>query len=186
MNLAKLLNPGTAASPTVAALAYAALVVMLGTSVVLSVNGLLDRRAALDSARDTVSKITARGPTTAGTVAGDGTSPTSYFIEGATITVAGAALLQHVVATVTRFGANVVSSQVDLQGSQAKDGFLAATVNCEMDQPALQQVIYELESGMPFLFIDQLDVQVAGGTLGTAAGRLRVQLSVSGQWKGAR
>lgn len=186
MNFAKLLNTGTAASPAVAAAAYAALLVMFATSTMLSVKGVLDQKAAVDAARDTVSRLAVRGPAVAGTVTGDGTSSRSYFLEGATITVAGAALLQHVVATVTRFGANVVSSQVDLQGPQAKDGFLATTVNCEMDQPALQQVIYELESGMPFLFVDQLDVQVAAGTLSTAVGRLRVQLSVTGQWKGAR
>jgi general secretion pathway protein M len=39
---------------------------------------------------------------------------------------------------------------------------------------------------MPFLFIEQLDVKVAGGTSSPASGKLRVQLSVSGQWKGAR
>ena len=186
MNIAKLFNAGTAASPTVAALAYAVLVATLGASVVFSAKGLLDRRAAVDAARDTASRITARGPAVAGTVNPDGTSTATYFLEGATVTIAGAALLQHVVATVTRLGANVVSSQVDLEGTQSKDGFLTATVNCDMDQPALQQVVYEIESGMPFLFIDQLDVKVAGGTASPASGRLRVQLSVSGQWKGAR
>lgn len=186
MNLARLLNTGTAASPTVAAAAYAALVLMLATSTIFSIKTVLDQKAAVDAARDTVSRIAARAPAGAGTVTGEGTSRASYFLEGATVTVAGAALLQHLVATVTRFGGNVGSSQVELQGPQARDGFLSATVNCEMEQTALQQVLYELESGMPFLFIDQLDAQVAGGTSGSPTGRLRVQLTVSGQWKGAR
>lgn len=186
MNIAKLLNTGTAASPMVAAAAYAALVVILAASVVLSAKGLLDRQAAADAARDTVSRMAMRGTAASSTVAGDGPSPASRFLEGGTVTVAGAALLQHLVMTVTRFGANVVSSQVDLEGTQSKDGFLKATVNCDMDQPALQQVVYEIESGMPFLFIDQLDVKVVGGTGGSPTGRLRVQVSVSGQWKGPR
>jgi len=187
MNIAKLLSPGAASSPTVAAAAYVALVVMLGASAVLSVKGLLDRRAAVDAARDGASRIVARGPAAAGgTFTGNDISTSSYFLEGATVTIAGAALLQHVVATVTRLGANVVSSQVDLEGAHSKDGFLTATVNCDMEQPALQQIIYEIESGTPFFFVDQIDVKVAGGTAGPASGKLRVQLSVSGQWKGPR
>jgi general secretion pathway protein M len=186
MKLSKYLNAGTAASPPVAALAYAGLIVMLTASVVLSVKDVLDRRGAVDAVRDTVSHLAGRGPVAAGAVTGDGTPTGSYFLEGSTVTVAGAALLQHVIAVVTRFGGNVVSSQVDLQGPQARDGFLAATVNCDMEQPSLQQVVYEIESGMPFLFVEQLDVQAAGGPVGPAGGRLRVQLSVAGQWKGAR
>jgi general secretion pathway protein M len=186
MKLAKYLNAGTAASPAVAAFAYAGLIVMLATSAVLSAKDMFDRRAAVEAARDTVSHLAARGPAAAGAVAGDGTAAGSYFLEGSTVTVAGAALLQHVVATVTRFGGNVVSSQVDLQGTQSRDGFLTAIVNCDMEQPALQQVVYDIESGMPFLFVEQLDVQAVGGPTGPSGGKLRVQLAVSGQWKGAR
>lgn len=185
MKLAKYLNAGTAASPAVAAIAYAGLVCVLATSAVLSAKNVLDRRAAVDAARDTVARLDARGPAAPGTVTGDGAASGSYFLEGSTVTVAGAALLQHVIATVTRFGGNVVSSQVDLQGTQSRDGFLTATVNCDMEQPALQQVVYDIEFGTPFVFVDQLDAQVAGGTT-AASGRIRVILAVSGQWKGAR
>jgi general secretion pathway protein M len=57
-----------------------------------------------------------------------------------------------------------------------------------MEQPALQKVLYDLESGMPFLFIDQLDVQVPQTTAvgeGTT-GRIRVVLGLSGQWQGSK
>jgi general secretion pathway protein M len=55
-----------------------------------------------------------------------------------------------------------------------------------MEQPALQKVLYELEVGMPFLFVDQLDVQVPQTTATSEAGtgRIRVVLGVSGQWQG--
>ena len=51
------------------------------------------------------------------------------------------------------------SSQVDLQGPQSKDGFVTLLISCEMEQPNLQKLLYDLEAGMPFLFIDQLVVQ---------------------------
>jgi hypothetical protein len=40
-----------------------------------------------------------------------------------------------------------------------------------MEQPALQKLLYDLEVGMPFLFVDQLDVQVPQTTAATKAGR---------------
>jgi general secretion pathway protein M len=55
-----------------------------------------------------------------------------------------------------------------------------------MEQPALQKLLYDLEVGMPFLFVDQLDVQVPQTTAneGAGSGRIRVVLGVSGQWQG--
>ena len=56
------------------------------------------------------------------------------------------------------------SSQLDVQGSQAKAGFVGMVANCELEQSALQAVLYDLEASMPFLFIDQLDIQTATAT----------------------
>ena len=75
------------------------------------------------------------------------------------------------------------SSQPDLQGTQAKDGFISVSANFDLEQPALQQVVYDLEAGMPFLFVDELVIQ--GPSPATASGgKLHVLISVSGQWQG--
>lgn len=110
------------------------------------------------------------------------------FLEGPTVTVAGAALLQRVGDAVGKVGGTVQSSQVDVLGTQAKDGFVGLTVSCEMEQPALQKLLYDLEAGMPFLFVDQLDVQVPQLTAASdgGTGRIRVVLGVSGRWQGAK
>ena len=73
-------------------------------------------------------------------------------------------------------------------GTQAKDGFVGLLVSCEMEQPALQKLLYDLEVGMPFLFVDQLDVQVPQTTAANEAGvgKIRVVLGVSGQWQAAK
>ena len=83
----------------------------------------------------------------------------SPFLEGQTLTVAGAALLQRVADAVTKVGGNVLSSQVDVQGVQAKDGFVSVLASCEIDHAALQRLLYDLEAGMPFLFIEQFVAQ---------------------------
>jgi general secretion pathway protein M len=108
------------------------------------------------------------------------------FLEGPTVTVAGATLLQRVAAAVGNVGGTIQSSQVDILGTQAKDGFVGLLVSCEMEQPALQKLLYDLEVGMPFLFVDQLDVQVPQTTAANegGVGKIRVVLGVSGQWQG--
>jgi general secretion pathway protein M len=50
----------------------------------------------------------------------------------------------------------------------------------------LQQLLYDLEAGMPFLFIDQLVVQTPTAASGPGSGKLRILLTVSGQWRGAK
>jgi general secretion pathway protein M len=43
--------------------------------------------------------------------------------------------------------------RLDLDGPQAKDGFVSVTLDCKFEQPALRQLLYDVEAGMPFLFI---------------------------------
>src|SRR4051794_38740253 len=110
------------------------------------------------------------------------------FLEGPTVTIAGAALLHRVATAVGKVGGTIQSSQVDVLGTQAKDGFVGLVVSCEMEQPALQKLLYDLEAGMPFLFVDQLDVQVpqTAALSDGANGKIRVVLGVSGQWQGGK
>jgi general secretion pathway protein M len=77
-------------------------------------------------------------------------------------------------------------TQVDLEGPQSKDGFVSVTVNCEVAQPALQQLLYDVEAGMPFLFVDQLVAQGPAVPGTTPEGKLRILISVSGQWQASK
>jgi len=110
----------------------------------------------------------------------------SPVLEGPTVTVAGAALLERVAGAVTRVGGNILSSQVDLQGAQSKNGFVKASIDCEVDQPSLQQLLYDLEAGMPYLFVDQLVAQASDTAANAPQPRMRVSILVSGQWQGAK
>ena len=56
--------------------------------------------------------------------------------------------------------------------------------SCELNQPALQPLIYDLEAGMPLLFVDQVAVQ--SPTTSSGEGKFRILLAVSGQWQVAR
>jgi general secretion pathway protein M len=80
----------------------------------------------------------------------------------------------------------MLSSQIDLQGAQSKAGFLTIIASCDIGQTGLQQLLYDTEAGMPFLFVDQLVVQTPAGFAASGEGKLRILLTVSGQWRGAK
>jgi general secretion pathway protein M len=173
-------------SHAVPLLGYGALIIGLAVIARLALASLAGDYADYAAAADLLDWLEGRKPSTGSSVFASGMSG-SPFLEGRTVTIAGAALQQRVVAAVRAAGGNVLSSQVDLQGAQAKQGYVSLSANCEVGQDALQQLLYDLESGMPFLFIDQLVVQMpqSGGEAGvvTEATRMRVQIDVSGQWQ---
>jgi general secretion pathway protein M len=183
MNFAAALRKLLVNSPLVAATVYAALLIVLLAVAASSIIDILNQRASVAATAAMLEQLEGRKVAAGGGRPGTAGAPSgSAFLEGATVTVAGAALLQRVAAAVTKAGGNVLSSQLDVQGPNAKAGFVSMVANCELDQSALQSLLYDLEAGMPFLFIDQLDIQVAEAS----GGRLRFLLGVSGQWQGAK
>ena len=174
-------------SPLIAVVLYLAVATGLIVTAGLSIASILDHQRALAQTSDLLDQLQGR-KARAGASQLSAEHPGTPFLEGPTVTVAGAALLQRVATAVGNVGGTVQSSQVDVLGTQAKDGFVGLVVSCEMEQPALQKLLYDLESGMPFLFVDQLDVQVPQTTATSDAGaeRIRVVLGVSGQWQGSK
>jgi general secretion pathway protein M len=173
-------------SPLIAVVLYAAVIGGLIATAGLAVANILDHQRALAQTSDLLDQLQGRRARGAGASPLAAEHPGTPFLEGPTVTVAGATLLQRVAVAVSNVGGTIQSSQVDILGTQAKDGFVGLLVSCEMEQPALQKLLYDLEAGMPFLFVDQLDVQVPQTTAAneTAAGKIRVVLGVSGQWQG--
>jgi general secretion pathway protein M len=171
--------------PLPAAAAYAGVMLLALFVIGGALTDMLGKRSDVAAARAILEQLEGRKVTASRGSAADIQGPVgSPFLEGATVTVAGAALLQRVSAAVTRLGGNVLSSQVDLQGTQSKAGFVSVVANCDIDQSALQKLLYDIEAGMPFLFVDQLVVQAPASAGGD--GKLRVLIAVSGQWQGAK
>jgi general secretion pathway protein M len=175
-------------SPLIAVTLYLAITGGLLLTAGLSIADIIGHRQALAQTSDLLDQLRGRKSGAKSAAALSAEHPGTPFLEGPTVTVAGANLLQRVAAAVGDVGGTVQSSQVDVSGAQAKDGFVGLVVSCELEQPALQRLLYDLEAGMPFLFVDQLDIQVPQTTaLGDAgAGRVRVILGVSGQWQAGK
>jgi len=174
-------------SPLLAATAYIGLVALLLFVVATSVVDVIDQRSEVAASATMLEQLQGRRTAAKAGAAGDAVMPSgSAYLEGATVTVAGAALLQRVASAVAKFGGNVLSTQLDVQSASGKPGFLSMIASCEIEQPQLQQLLYDLEAGMPFLFVDQLVVQTPTTASGSESGKLRVLLAVSGQWRGAK
>ena len=154
-----------ARAPFAAVLVYLVAVAAFVWITFVAVSDILDRQRTVDAAADMLARLEGRTPRTPGDRGGTATgAPTgSPFLEGQTVTVAGAALLQRVAAAVTSAGGSVLS---------------------EMEHSALQGLLYHIEAGMPFLFVDQLVAQAP--VAAPEGGRTRVLLSVSGLWPGAK
>ncbi|MBR0875112.1 type II secretion system protein M [Bradyrhizobium tropiciagri] len=175
-----------AQSPLIAVVLYLAVLGGLVTTSALAIGDILDHQRTLAQSSDLLEQLRGRKPRGAAALSAE--HPGTPFLEGPTVTVAGAALLQRVASAIGNVGGTVQSSQVDVLGTQAKDGFVGLVVSCEMEQASLQKLLYDLEVGMPYLFVDQLDVQVPQltATSDTGTGRIRVVLGVSGQWQGGK
>jgi general secretion pathway protein M len=175
-------------SPLIAVTLYLAVTGGLLLMAGLSIADVIAHRQALAQTSDLLDQLRGRKGGAKNAAAAMTEHPGTPFLEGPTVTVAGANLLQRVAAAVGNVGGSVQSSQVDVSGAQVKDGFVGLVVSCELEQPALQKLLYDLEAGMPFLFVDQLDVQVPQTTALSDAptARVRVILGVSGQWQAAK
>lgn len=167
---------------------YVVAIAVLIALVWSAVADVFERRAKVAAASDLLAQLEGRRPgaSAAGATASGPVPTGSPFLEGQTLTVAGAALLQRVADAVNKVGGNVVSTQVDVQGVQAKDGYVSVIASCELEQSAIQRLLYDLEAGMPFLFIEQFVAQAPQATQGQPNARMRLLLAVSGQWQVTR
>ncbi len=167
-----------------AAIGYGALIVALLYLAGATIADLLGRRATLAASAQMLEQLQGRRAPAA-KHAGDSPPTGSALLEGSTVSVAGAALLQRIVGAVNRVRGDILSSHVELRGAQFGAGYVGVTATCEIEQPALQQLLYDLEAGMPYLFVDQLVVQQAPmAAAGSQPARMRVLLTVYGQWQG--
>jgi general secretion pathway protein M len=174
--------------PIGAAICYLLVVAAFLMTTSFSIFDILQRRQAVAETSDILSRLEGRNsrPSRAADAIDFSLVTGSPVLEGPTVTVAGATLLQRVAGAITRFGGNIISSQVDLQGVQSKDGFVSVSVECEVDQPSLQKLLYDLEAGMPYLFVNQLVAQAPETAMGALNGKLHISILVSGQWQGAK
>ncbi len=172
--------------PSVPALGYAGVVIALLMTVFTTGIDIVQRHRAVLESSELLARLEHRtSPSSASSARVTGDQPQgSPFLDGQTVTVASAALLQRVTDAISRAGGNVVSSEIAPQDSHSADGFVRISATCEIEQKALQGLLYDIEAGMPFLFVNQLLVDASAP--GSDSARMRVVLEVSGLWPGTK
>jgi general secretion pathway protein M len=169
-----------------AAVIYVALVTVCVLTALFALLDVAERYRALNASAEVLARFDRRAPSLSSESfwATDSIPTGSPFLEGQTVTVASAALLQQITAAITGVGGRVVSSEVAPQGERSRSAFVRIIANCELGQEALQPLLYGIEAGMPFLFIDQFVAE--GPVAGNEGGRMHVLLGVSGLWLQAK
>ncbi len=190
---------GRFASAWIRSAVLAVHVAALAAGLALTWSNLADvanRRTALAQTRDSLDRLGARIAALGRT--GAGASPEAAadpFVAGDSATVAGANLQDRVVSAIRGAGGKVTSTQVDTTGAAAVPPTVALSVSCDIPEPALQGLLYDLEAGTPFLFFDQISIQAgrddAGDGEAAAAGgggpkRLTLSFVASASWGAGR
>jgi general secretion pathway protein M len=106
----------------------------------------------------------------------------SPFVSANTITQAGAMLQQRVESAVAAAGGVLASSRVDV-GANGDKKRVALEAELTIAQPQMQKLIYDLETGQPYLFVEAFEARMPEGDA-QDAGHTHVTLTISGEWGG--
>ena len=166
-----------------ALVAYVGVVIAFLTISLLLVADLRHKAAEIAAAQMRLDQVSERSRLSSSSIASDPGMSGSPFLDGRTITIAGAALQQRVEAAVAKSGGALMSSQVELDGPDDKNGFVGLTASMEVSQPAVQTILYDIEAGMPYLLIGKVSIQSPEVFGEPESGRMRMTIGVVGQWR---
>jgi general secretion pathway protein M len=167
-----------------AVVVYVGVVIVLFVISLFLIADLRDKAAELAAVQMRLAQLSERSQQ--GSSASIGSNPGvngSPFLDGQTITVAGAALQQRVQEAVAKADGALMSSQVELDGPDAKNGFVGLTASMEVSQAAVQTILYDIEAGVPYLFVDKVSIQSPEIFGDPESGRTRMTIGVVGQWR---
>jgi hypothetical protein len=114
-----------------------------------------------------------------------GVAPAAAFVSAPTQGLAGAQLETYLQQTAAAQHATIISSGLDPTRHDDSADSIRLQTTLDMNLEALQRMLYQLESGTPYVFVDSLSVQIPG----TGAQRavedplLRVTLGLRAIWQ---
>jgi general secretion pathway protein M len=168
---------------TLSALGLVGLIVAALAAALSTLADLRDARARVAEIADQSDALRARERSlVAKPPAARGASP---FFEARTITQAGAALQQRVEAAVAAAHGRLISSRVDVAQRNDPQG-LSLSSELSLADDGLQALLFDLETGRPYLFVDAIEARPEEATGEPGRKTLRVALTVSGEWSQAK
>jgi general secretion pathway protein M len=112
-------------------------------------------------------------------------APAAAFLDAATQGLAGAQLQAHLEQMASVHHAVLISSSIEPAKREDPPDSIRLQATLDLSLPALQTLLYQLESGTPYVFVDSLAVQVSGATSQHAAEDplLRISLGLRAVWR---
>jgi general secretion pathway protein M len=112
-------------------------------------------------------------------------APPTAFLDAPTPGIASAKLQAYLAQLADRQHAGLVSSGGEAGKRDEAPDTIRLAVTLEMNMKALRAVLYQLESGTPYVFVDALAVQPAGATAGRASEDplLRATMNLRAFWR---
>lgn len=168
------------------AIAVAALAFLLLFCAAMAGLSLRERNDAAREAherREMLSRIEARQRTISD--APIATAPASAFLDASTQGLASAQLQSYLAQLAGAQKATLVSAGAEGAKHDDLPDTIRLQATLEMNSKALRAMLYQLESGMPYVFVDALTIESAGGISGRSAEDplLRITLSLRAFWQ---
>jgi len=112
-------------------------------------------------------------------------APAAAFLDAATQGLAGAQLQAHLEQMASVHHAVLISSSIEPAKREDPPDSIRLQATLDLNLPALQTLLYQLESGTPYVFVDSLAVQISGATSQHAAEDplLRITLGLRAVWR---
>jgi general secretion pathway protein M len=170
--------------------AVAAFIGLLLLTIFLGVWSLLansDLQSEFETKSRTLETLSLQGrPTVSGGANPTQIAPESAVITGSTETVAASELQRNILTILQDSGGSVHSIQAEVTTDKVGDGLrrLNAQTTFDSSLVSLQKALFELETKIPFIFVESIAVQPAPiSSAGATNELLRVTVVVSSYWK---
>ena len=170
--------------PALALGALALILVVCASLVQYAMQSRSEAAQQLGERRDTLARLEARAR-----VDGPGrtitTAPASAFLDASTQGLAGAQLQAYLTQTAGAQQAAIISSGLEPTKREDTPDTIRLQATFEVDSVALQAILYRLETGTPYVFVEALAIQPAGAAGGRPSEDplLRATLSVRAFWR---
>lgn len=167
--------------------ALALLVLVCGIGTMLALGALSDATDEHAERRAVLTRLEAahrRGGAGPGGHALEAVAPDAAFLAAPTAGLASAQLQAHVTRLVAAQRANLASSGVQPATRADAADAIRLQATFDMGLPALQTLLYELETGTPYVFVEALSLQPQGGAQrATDQPPLHVTLNLRAHWR---
>jgi general secretion pathway protein M len=140
----------------------------------------------LSQRQDLLSRLetAARGKARGGGPSVRASAPASAFLDAPTLGLASAMLEEHITHLADQH-ATLVSFAVQSAGGADSGDAVRIEASMDINLRELQTLLYELESGAPYVFVDSITVRPVSGAAQSdaAAAPLRTMIGLRGLWR---